>query len=73
MYGVSKQVKCTKNGLCPQRAVTVVITDECPSGICSGIGKIHFDLSGTAFTDIASPNTASSLLRTRVISILFRQ
>ena len=71
MYGVSKEVKCTENGMCSQTAVTVVITDECPGGICSGAGKRHFDLSGTAFTDMASPGTASNLFNTRVVSILF--
>lgn len=53
--------------------MTVVIADECPGGICSGSGKIHFDLSGTAFNDLASPSTSSDLLKTGVISILFQQ
>jgi len=71
--GACYHVKCTENGLCSQTAVTVVITDECPGGICSGSGKKHFDLSGTAFTDMASPGASSNLLNTGVVSILFRR
>ena len=59
--------------MCSQSAVTVVITDECPGGICSGAGKIHFDLSGTAFSDMASPGTSLNLLNAGVVSILFQR
>lgn len=53
------QVKCTENSVCSQIAVTVVITDECPGGICSRTGKKHFDLSGTSLTDIAYPGATN--------------
>lgn len=68
--GACYQVKCTENGLCSQSPVTVVITDECPGGICSGSGKIHFDLSGTSFSDMG---TSSNLLNAGILSILFRR
>ena len=72
MYGVSKQVKCIENGLCSQKAVTVVITEQYPGGIYSSIGKRNFDLMGTPFTNMESPGTASTLLNTRVFLILFQ-
>ena len=71
MYGVSKKVKCTENDLCSQTTVTVVVADKCLGGICSGTGKRHFDLSGTACTNMASPGTALNLLNTPVVLILF--
>jgi len=71
--GACYQVKCTENSVCSQTAVTVVITDECPGGICSGTGKIHFDLSGTSFRDMATPGASSDLLNAGVVSILFRR
>ncbi|KAF5934984.1 hypothetical protein HYC85_026113 [Camellia sinensis] len=43
--GACYKVKCLDDSICSRRAVTVIITDECPGGYCSA-GRTHFDLSG---------------------------
>ncbi|GER26315.1 expansin B3 [Striga asiatica] len=50
--GACYKVKCLDSSICTRRAVTVIITDECPGGYCSN-GRIHFDLSGAAFGRMA--------------------
>ena len=46
--GACYKVRCLDHGVCSRRAVTVIVTDECPGGVCAG-GRTHFDLSGAAF------------------------
>ncbi|KAL0406305.1 UNVERIFIED_CONTAM: Expansin-B16, partial [Sesamum latifolium] len=41
--GACYKVKCLDRSICSRRAVTVIITDECPGGYCSN-GRTHFDL-----------------------------
>ncbi|KAH9323466.1 hypothetical protein KI387_018105, partial [Taxus chinensis] len=65
--GECYQVKCAEKDVCSQTPVSVVITDECP-----GCSSNHFDLSGTAFSDMAiSPARASDLLNAGVVPIFF--
>nr|CAB3450468.1 unnamed protein product [Digitaria exilis] len=45
--GACYKVRCLDHGICSRRAVTVIVTDECPGGVCGG-GRTHFDLSGAA-------------------------
>ncbi|GLJ09544.1 hypothetical protein SUGI_0111530 [Cryptomeria japonica] len=67
--GECYQVKCKESSVCSQTPVNVVITDECP-----GCPSNHFDLSGTAFSDMAvGPAKISSLLNEGRVSILFKR
>ncbi|KAJ8749131.1 hypothetical protein K2173_013738 [Erythroxylum novogranatense] len=49
--GACYKVKCRQN-ICSRRAVTIIVTDECPGGYCAN-GRTHFDLSGAAFGRMA--------------------
>eukprot|EP00253_Pinus_taeda_P018927 PITA_18927 len=65
--GACYQVKCTGNSLCSETGVSVVITDRSP-------GETHFDLSGTAFGDMASdPTRAGDLRNAGTVYLLFRR
>ncbi|KAJ7554121.1 hypothetical protein O6H91_06G126100 [Diphasiastrum complanatum] len=66
--GACYQIKCIKNELCKTEPITVVITDLCPGGdFCEG--KVHFDLSGTAFGNLAVSGKNSDLRAVGVLDL----
>lgn len=70
--GACYKVKCLDKEICSRRAVTVIITDECPGGYCSG-GHIHFDLSGAAFSRMAIGGEGAGLRDRGMIPVIFRR
>eukprot|EP00250_Pteridium_aquilinum_P017243 c23526_g2_i1 orf=632-1519(-) len=71
--GACYQVKCLAGGICSTRPVTVVITDECPGGYCA-FGRTHFDMSGSAFSGMASSiRTTQNLLNAGVVQVLYKR
>ncbi|KAL8130025.1 hypothetical protein V2J09_019180 [Rumex salicifolius] len=70
--GACYKVKCLDSEVCSRRAVTVIITDLCPGGVCSG-GRTHFDLSGAAFSRMAVTGEGSQLRDRGLISVIYRR
>ncbi|XAR55490.1 hypothetical protein NMG60_11035568 [Bertholletia excelsa] len=70
--GACFKVKCLDKSICSKSAVTVIITDECPGGYCSG-GCTHFDLSGAAFGRMADAGFSNQLRNRGEISIVYRR
>ncbi|KAM7503476.1 hypothetical protein LguiB_002380 [Lonicera macranthoides] len=70
--GACYKVKCLDKSICSRRAVTVIITDECPGGYCSG-GRTHFDLSGAAFGRMAISGDNNQLRNRGEISVIYRR
>ena len=70
--GACYKVKCLDTEICSRRAVTVIITDECPGGYCSG-GNTHFDLSGAAFGRLAISGEGGQLRDRGVINVIYRR
>ncbi|RWV95652.1 hypothetical protein GW17_00041711 [Ensete ventricosum] len=69
--GACYKVRCLDPAICSRRAVTVIITDECPGGYCAA-GHTHFDLSGAAFGRMAVAGEAGQLRDRGEISVIFR-
>lgn len=70
--GACYKVRCLDKSICSRRAVTVIITDECPGGYCSG-GRTHFDLSGAAFGRMAISGEHGQLRNRGEISVMYRR
>ncbi|EFJ11203.1 hypothetical protein SELMODRAFT_126428 [Selaginella moellendorffii] len=70
--GACYKVRCLQQQLCSGKAVTVVITDECPGGYCA-FGRTHFDLSGTAFGRMAMAGRTNQLLGSGVMQVLYKR
>ncbi|RWW69723.1 hypothetical protein BHE74_00022646 [Ensete ventricosum] len=70
--GACYKVRCLDPSICSRRAVTVIVTDECPGGYCAS-GRTHFDLSGAAFGRMAVVGEAGQIRDRGEISIVFRR
>ncbi|KAG4972009.1 hypothetical protein AAZX31_13G280700 [Glycine max] len=68
--GACYKVKCLDRSICSKRAVTVIITDECPG--CR-TDRTHFDLSGSAFGRMALSGENVKLRNRGEIPILYRR
>ncbi|KAE8075912.1 hypothetical protein FH972_014593 [Carpinus fangiana] len=66
------KVKCKDKSICSRRAVTVIVTDECPGGPC-GNGNTHFDLSGAAFGRMAIAGEGGSLRNRGQLQVVYRR
>ncbi|XP_062019637.1 expansin-B3-like [Rosa rugosa] len=67
--GACYKVKCLDKSICSRRAVTIIVTDECPG--CSG--GPHFDLSGAAFGRMAIAGEHGLLRNRGELSVLYRR
>ncbi|KAF3444156.1 hypothetical protein FNV43_RR13846 [Rhamnella rubrinervis] len=70
--GACYKVRCLDRGICSRRAVTIIVTDECPGGYCSN-GRTHFDLSGAAFGRMAVTGEGGQLRNRGEIPVIFRR
>ncbi|XP_077241745.1 expansin B3 [Tasmannia lanceolata] len=68
--GACYKVKCLDQNICSRRAVTVIVTDECPG--CA-IGHPHFDLSGAAFGRMAIAGEGGPLRNRGEIPVIYRR
>ncbi|XP_078167762.1 expansin-B16-like [Carex rostrata] len=67
--GACYKVKCLDPSICSRRAVTVIITDECP-----GCEKGHvFDLSGAAFSRMAIGGHGPQLRNRGELQVVYRR
>ncbi|KAF8704032.1 hypothetical protein HU200_031517 [Digitaria exilis] len=71
--GACYKVKCLDRGICSRRAVTVIVTDECPGGGLCGFGHTHFDLSGAAFSRMAVAGAGGRLRDRGQLSVVYRR
>ncbi|CAK8536445.1 unnamed protein product [Lathyrus sativus] len=68
--GECYKVKCLDHRICSKRAVTVIITDECPG--CPS-DRTHFDLSGAAFGRMAVSGENGHLRNRGEIPVVYRR
>ncbi|XP_009624764.1 expansin-B3 [Nicotiana tabacum] len=68
--GACYKVKCLDKSICSKRAATVIITDESPA---LTKGRVHFDLSGSAFGRMAVKGNSGNLRNRGKISIIYRR
>ncbi|KAJ6878171.1 hypothetical protein NC651_030802 [Populus alba x Populus x berolinensis] len=70
--GACYKVRCLDKSICSERAVTIIVTDECPGGYCSN-GHTHFDLSGAAFGHMAISGENGQLRNRGEIPVIYRR
>ncbi|CAF2131774.1 expansin-B3-like precursor [Brassica rapa] len=68
--GACYKVRCLDRSICSRRAVTVIVTDECPG--CSKTNT-HFDLSGAAFGRLAITGESGPLRNRGLIPVIYRR
>ncbi|KAG7622102.1 RlpA-like domain superfamily [Arabidopsis suecica] len=68
--GACYKVRCLDKSICSRRAVTVIITDECPG--CSKTST-HFDLSGAVFGRLAIAGESGPLRNRGLIPVIYRR
>ncbi|KAF5745968.1 Expansin-B3 -like protein [Tripterygium wilfordii] len=68
--GACYKVKCLDRNICSRRAVTIIVTDECPG--CP-IGSTHFDLSGAAFGHMAISGEGGQLRNRGQLPVIYRR
>ncbi|VVA98642.1 unnamed protein product [Arabis nemorensis] len=67
--GACYKVRCLDRSICSRRAVTVIVTDECPG--CSKTNT-HFDLSGSAFGRLAISGESGPPRNRGLIPVIYR-
>ncbi|KAK9222216.1 hypothetical protein WN944_010648 [Citrus x changshan-huyou] len=70
--GACYKVRCLDKSICSRRAVTIIVTDECPGGYCSN-GRTHFDLSGAAFGRMAIAGESGQLRNRGELPVIYRR
>ena len=70
--GACYKVRCLDKSICSRRAVTIIVTDECPGGYCSN-GNTHFDLSGAAFGRMAISGENGQLRNRGELPVIYRR
>ncbi|KAM0828488.1 hypothetical protein ACQ4PT_067511 [Festuca glaucescens] len=71
--GACYKVKCLDHAICSRRAVTVIVTDECPGGGLCGGGNTHFDLSGAAYSRMAIAGAGAHLRDRGQLKVVYRR
>ncbi|KAK6252948.1 hypothetical protein QUC31_014668 [Theobroma cacao] len=70
--GACYKVRCLDKSICSRRAVTIIVTDECPGGYCAN-GRTHFDLSGAAFGRMAINGESAQLRNRGELPVVYRR